>query len=49
MDEKINLPNYSNDIFKIQDKRNINEKHRAVVIEWLSYMFSLSNETLFIV
>jgi hypothetical protein len=50
MDEKINLPSYSNDIFKIQDKRNINEKHRAVVIEWLSYMghhFSLSNQTLF--
>ena len=50
LDEKINLPNYSNNIFKIQDINNINEKHRSVVIEWLSYIshhFSLSNETLF--
>jgi len=50
-DEKINLPNYSNNIFKYQDIRNINEKHRAVVVEWLSYVnhyFGLSNETLFL-
>lgn len=50
-DENINLPNYSNNIFKIQDIKNINEKHRAVVVEWLSYVnhhFSLSNETLFL-
>ena len=50
-DEKINLPNYSNNIFKYQDIKNINEKHRAVVVEWLSYInhhFGLSNETLFL-
>lgn len=50
LDEKINLPNYSNNIFKIQDIKNINEKNRSVVIEWLSYInhhFNLSNETLF--
>lgn len=50
-DEKINLPNYSNNIFRYQDIRNINEKHRAVVVEWLSYVnhyFGLSNETLFL-
>ena len=49
-DEKINLPNYSKDIFKIQDKNHLNEKHRAVVVEWLSninHHFNLSNETLF--
>ena len=49
-DEKINLPNYSNNIFKFQEKENINERHRAVVVEWLSYInhyFNLSNETLF--
>ena len=49
-DEKINKPCYSNDIFKNQDSTQINEKHRAVVIEWLSYIvhyFSQSNETLF--
>ena len=49
-DEKINKPCYSNDIFKNQDSSQINEKHRAVVIEWLSYIvhyFSQSNETLF--
>ena len=50
-DEKINIPQYSHDIFKYQDPTEINEKHRAVVIEWLSYIiyyFSQSNETLFI-
>ena len=49
-DEKINKPLYSNNIFKLQDSSEINEKHRAVVIEWLSYIihyFSQSNETLF--
>ena len=49
-DEKINTPSYSNNIFKYQDSSEINEKHRAVVIEWLSYnihYFSQSNETLF--
>ena len=49
-DEKINIPSYSNNIFKYQDSSEINEKHRAVVIEWLSYIihyFSQSNETLF--
>ena len=49
-DEKINKPLYSNNIFKYQDSSEINEKHRAVVIEWLSYIihyFSQSNETLF--
>ena len=49
-DEKINLPNYSNNIFKYQDIKKINERHRAVVIEWLSYMnhyLGQSNETLF--
>ena len=49
-DEKINLPNYSSNIFKYQDYSEINERHRAVVIEWLSYTvcyFSQSNETLF--
>ena len=51
LDEKINLPNYSNNIFKNQDIKNINERHRGVVIEWLSYInhhFSQSNETLFL-
>ena len=50
-DEKINKPLYSNNIFKLQDSSEINEKHRSVVIEWLSYIihyFSQSNETLFI-
>ena len=37
-DEKINIPQYSHDIFKYQDPTEINEKHRAVVIEWLSYI-----------
>lgn len=49
-DEKINIPNYSSNIFSLQNDREINEKHRAVVIEWLSYMvnyYSQSNETLF--
>ena len=49
-DEKINKPLYSNNIFKLQDSSEINEKHRTVVIEWLSYIihyFSQSNETLF--
>ena len=49
-DEKINIPSYSNNLFKYQDSSEINEKHRAVVIEWLSYIihyFSQSNETLF--
>ena len=49
-DEKINLPSYSNNIFKYQNYSEINERHRAVVIEWLSYIvcyFSQSNETLF--
>ena len=49
-DEKINKPLYSNNIFKLQDSSEINEKHRSVVIEWLSYIihyFSQSNETLF--
>ena len=51
LDEKINLPNYSNNIFKNQDIKNINERHRGVVIEWLSYInhhFRQSNETLFL-
>ena len=50
-DEKINIPCYSNNIFKCQDNSEINERHRAVVIEWLSYIvhfFSQSNETLFL-
>ena len=50
LDEKINLPNYSNNIFKFQDIKSINERHRGVVIEWLSYInhyFNQSNETLF--
>ena len=50
-DEKINIPSYSSNIFKCQNCLEINEKHRAVVIEWLSYIvcyFSQSNETLFI-
>ena len=49
-DEKINNPSYSSNIFAIQNESEINEKHRAVVIEWLSYMacyFSQNNETLF--
>ena len=49
-DEKINKPLYLNNIFKYQDSPEINEKHRAVVIEWLSFIihyFSQSNETLF--
>ena len=49
-DEKINIPCYSNEIFKYQNSSEINEKHRAVVIEWLSYTvcyFRQSNETLF--
>lgn len=49
-DEKINIPCYSNNIFKYQNCHEINERHRAVVIEWLSYIvcyFSQSNETLF--
>ena len=49
-DEKINLPSYSSNIFKLQDYSEINERHRIVVIEWLSYIvcyFSQSNETLF--
>ena len=50
-DEKINLPEYSNNIFRCQDIKDINEKHRGVVIEWLSYInhyFNQSNETLFL-
>ena len=50
-DEKINLPEYSNNIFRCQDIKDINEKHRGVVIEWLSYInhyFNKSNETLFL-
>ena len=50
LDEKINFPDYSNNIFKYQDIKAINEKHRGVVIEWLSYVnyfFNKSNETLF--
>jgi hypothetical protein len=50
LDEKINWPNYSNNIFKNQDMRSINERHRGVVVEWLSYInhyFNQSNETLF--
>ena len=50
-DEKINIPCYSNNIFKCQDNSEINERHRTVVIEWLSYIahfFSQSNETLFL-
>jgi hypothetical protein len=49
-DEKINIPCYSNNIFKYQNNYEINEKHRNVVVEWLSYVvyyFSQSNETLF--
>ena len=49
-DEKINLPCYSSNIFKYQNYSEINERHRIVVIEWLSYIvcyFSQSNETLF--
>jgi hypothetical protein len=50
LDEKINFPDYSNNIFKNQDIKDINERHRGVVIEWLSYVnhfFNKSNETLF--
>ena len=50
LDEKINWPNYSNNIFKNQDIKSINERHRGVVVEWLSYInhyFNQSNETLF--
>ena len=50
LDEKINLPDYSKNIFQIQDTRDINERHRGVVVEWLSYInhyFNQSNETLF--
>ena len=50
LDEKINFPDYSNNIFKNQDIKDINEGHRGVVIEWLSYInhfFNQSNETLF--
>lgn len=50
LDEKINLPNYSTNIFKNQDLRSINERNRGVVIQWLSYVnhyFKQSNETLF--
>lgn len=50
IDEKINFPDYSNNIFKSQDIKDINERHRGVVIEWLSYVnhfFNQSNETLF--
>ena len=49
-DEKINIPFYSSNIFLLQNESEINEKHRAVLIEWLSYVvfyFSQSNETLF--
>ena len=35
-DEKINLPCYSSNIFKYQNYSEINERHRSVVIEWLS-------------
>ena len=51
LDENINLPNYSKNIFKNQDIKHINERHRSVVIEWLSYVnhhFNQSNETLFL-
>ena len=50
LDENINLPNYKNNIFKYQDIKSINERHRGVVIEWLSYInhyFNQSNEALF--
>ena len=50
LDEKINIPDYSKNIFKNQDIKDINERHRGVVIEWLSYVshfFNQSNETLF--
>ena len=49
-DERINIPYYSSNIFSLQNELEINEKHRAIVIEWLSYIvyfFSQSNETLF--
>lgn len=49
-DEKINLPNYSGNIFKFQNSKEINERHRKVVIEWLSYInhyFGNKSETLF--
>ncbi len=51
LDENINLPNYSKNIFKNQDIKHINERHRSVGIEWLSYVnhhFNQSNETLFL-
>lgn len=50
LDEKINLPGYSKNIFQIQDIKDINERHRGVVVEWLSYInyyFNQSSETLF--
>ena len=50
LDERINLPDYSKNIFRYQDIKEINEKHRAIVIEWLSYInlfFNQSNESLF--
>ena len=50
LDEKINLPQYSGGIFRNHDIKDINERHRGVVIEWLSYInhcFNQSNETLF--
>ena len=44
LDEKINFPDYSNNIFKNQDIKDINERHRGVVIEWLSYVNHFFNK-----
>ena len=50
-DEKINSLNYSLNFFELQDINIINEKHRAVLIEWLSNSSSKwlpNDETLFL-
>lgn len=50
-DEKINSLNYSYDFFNKQDSNNINEKHRGVLIDWLSHSsanWEPNDETLFL-
>ena len=50
-DEKVNSLDYSSNFFKKQDLNNINEKHRGVLIDWLSHSsanWEPSDETFFL-
>ena len=50
-EEKINICDYSKDIFNLQDKKFFNEKNRSIIFQWLvknNHKWKLNDDTIFL-